>query len=298
MNFYPIQAILLFLSMLFAPPDARRIDIRGADFSVSLHHDGSGWLMREAGGFREIKIQGTHLVSSSEDGPENIDLREYIGQALEQDWEQNPGLILLADPDGRALAIEKSPHGFHAFHEPRADPRLNYRIDYSKTDQPAGPCCKVFGAVEQAGYIPLEEGMTLRAVLEKAGGLSGHAAPTNAWVIVSKPGQAPYAREGFNPVAMMDGRVHAPPVLDGSTVWVVPSILLEIDADRRITLDGKPCAADSISQLLTNRHRNGVRHARIRTAPDLPFDAVNKSAEACSQAGIVDLTMEPLDEDE
>jgi len=298
MDFYPIQAILLFLSMLFAPPDARRIDIRGADFSVSLHHDGSGWLIRETGEFREIKIQGTHLVSSSESGPESIDLREYIGQALEQDWEQNPGLILLADPDGRALAVEKAPHGFHAFHEPRADPRLNYPIAYSKTNQPAGPCCKVFGAVQQAGYVPLEEGMTLRAVLEKAGGLTGHAAPTNAWVIVSEPGQAPYAREGFDPVAMMDGRVHAPPILDGSTVWVVPSVLLEIDADRRITLDGRPCTADSISHLLTNRHRNGVRHVRIRTAPELPFDAVNESVEACSQAGIVDLTMEPLDQDE
>lgn len=78
MSFYPIQAILLYLSLLFAPADTQRIHISGVDFSGVLVRDAVGWNLVGTEGNVQVSIDGTRLVSGSKRESLAIDLLDHM----------------------------------------------------------------------------------------------------------------------------------------------------------------------------------------------------------------------------
>ncbi|MCU0797489.1 MAG: hypothetical protein MUF31_16335 [Akkermansiaceae bacterium] len=296
MDFYPIQAILIYLSILFAPMDTQRVDIAGMDFSASIRYDGNAWLLEDPDGFHEIGIEGTRLIDRST--PENsIELKNYISQAQGHDWQREPGMALPDDSHAEAISVEKTPEGFRIENQREKLGRFEYRIIYSRADHPAGARCRVFGAVKKSGFIALHEDDTLRSVLEKSGGLTGHAFPLQVWVIAPNPGSGPHERQGFDPAAVLAGTQANPTIHDGSTVYVMPGTLLEIRYDGTIMLDGKAGNLASISAWLEKRHRNGVRHARILSSPHTSPDQIKTVTDLCRKVGITETLMKARDAD-
>jgi hypothetical protein len=278
---YPIQAILLYLSILFAPADAERIVFKGVDHSGVLIHDASGWNLVGTEGNIQVRIDGTRFVSGSERESIAVDLLEYVPGLAGHDWEKQPKLSLL-----EATTLEKTPDGFKLRNDRGNQGIYNYTISYVRKDRTGGPTCNVLGAVKQPGIFALQNGDTLRSVLLKAGGPAGKVAPPIVWLLRGEPGEALSQREGFDLPGVLGGRHENPQLRDRDTLYIEPTVLLELARDGSLAIDGQACPAAEVPARLRDRVEAGVRSATLTSHPDTPLAIVQPLLDACVEAGI------------
>lgn len=276
---YPIQAILLYLSILFAPADAERIVFKGVDQSGVLLHDASGWNLVGTEGNIQVRIDGTGIFKKSGGNQRSFDLAIYLGNAAGHDWEKQPKLTLPL-----ATTLEKTASGFTLRNDRGTEGMYEYTISYVRKDRPGGPTCNVLGAVQQPGVIALLDGDTLFSVLLRAGGYSGRTTPPVARILAGKPGEKWSNRGEF--VLGVEGPAPNPAIRDGDTIYVEPTVLLELARDGSLSIDGKACPAAEIPARLRDRVETGVRSATLQAHRDTPLTTVQSLVDACIKAGI------------
>jgi hypothetical protein len=276
---YPIQAILLYLALLFAPADAERIVFKGADYSAHILHDASGWNLVGPEGNVQVSIDGTRLVSKAGGKADSNDLSPFIAKAAGHDWEKQPKLSL---PE--ATTLEKTPSGFKLRNDRGTEGIYEYTISYVRKDRPGGPTCNVLGAVKQPGIIALLDGDTLSSVLLRAGGYSGRTTPPVARILAGKPGENLSNRGEF--VLGVEGPAPNPAIRDGDTIYIEPIVLLELARDGSLSIDGEACPAAEIPALLRERIEAGVRSVTLQAHRDTPLATVQSVVDACIKAGI------------
>jgi hypothetical protein len=276
---YPIQAILIYLSLLFAPADAERVVFKGVDYSAHILHEDSGWNFVGPEGNIQVSIDGTRLVSKAGGKANSNDLRPYVAKAVGHDWASEPKLIL---PEGTTL--EKTPSGFKLRNDRGTGGIYEYTISFVRKDRPGGPTCNVLGAVQQPGVISLLDGDTLFSVLLRAGGYAGQTRPPLARILAGKPGEKLFHRGEF--VLGVGGPGPNPAIRDGDTIYVEPTVLLELARDGSLAVDGKACPAAELPTRLRDRVEFGVRSATLISHPDTPHATVGVLLDTCSEAGI------------
>jgi hypothetical protein len=286
MSFYPIQAILLYLSLLFAPADTQRIHIRGVDFSGVLIRDASGWNLTGPEDNKALSIEGTRLVDEARGEEGSIDLKAYVSKAAGHDWEKEPKLTLPDDVKADAFVIEKTPDGFKLRNNRGTEGIYEYDILYIRKDQPTGATCNVLGAVQQPGVIALHDGDTLRSVLLKAGGPVGKITPYNVFLLRGAPGKQTTHYEGFRVSDVLAGRHGNPVIRDRDNLYVEPTVLLELARDGALAVDGQPCAADELQARLRDRVETGVRIAVLQAHRETPNEQIEQLRATCNKAGI------------
>lgn len=286
MSFYPIQAILLYLSLLFAPADTQRIHISGVDFSGVLIRDAAGWNLTGPEDHKALSIEGTRLMDEARGEKGSIDLKAYVSKAAGHDWEKEPRLTLPDDVNAEAFVIEKTPDGFKLRNNRGNEGIYNYTVSYVRTDQAGGPTCNVLGAVKQPGIIALQEGDTLRSVLLKAGGPAGKITPPIVFLLRGKPGEKLSQREGFDLAGVLEGRTANPVMRDRDTLYIEPTVLLELALDDSLAVDGQPCTDADLPARLRDRVETGVRSATLHTHRDTPHDRIKTLFDTCTAAGI------------
>ncbi len=283
---YPIQAILLYLSLLFAPADTQRINLSGVDFSGVLIRDASGWNLTGPDVNKALSIEGTRLIDEVGGEQGSIDLKAYVSKAAGHDWEKEPKLTLPDDVKADAFVIEKTPDGFKLRNNRGTEGIYNYTIYYVRKDPAGGPTCNVLGAVKQPGIIALQEGDTLRSVLLKAGGPAGKITPHSVYLLSGKPGQKLSQREGFNLASVLEGRTGNPVIRDRDTLYIEPTVLLELARDDSLAVDGSACSDADLPARLRDRVETGVRSATLHAHRDTPHDRNKTLFDACIAAGI------------
>lgn len=276
---YPIQAILLYLALLFAPADAERAVFKGADYSAHILHEDSGWNLVGPEGNVQVSIDGTRLVSKAGGKADSNDLSPFIAKAAGHDWAKHPKLSL---PE--ATTLEKTPSGFKLRNDRGTEGIYEYTISYVRKDRPGGPTCSVLGAVQQPGVIALLDGDTLHSVLLRAGGFAGQSTPPVARILAGKPGENLSSRGEF--VLGVEGPAPNPAIRDGDTIYVEPTVLLELARDGSLAIDGQACPAAEIPVRLRDRVEAGVRSATLRAHRDTPLPTVQSVGDACIKAGI------------
>lgn len=276
---YPIQAILIYLALLFAPADAERAVFKGPDYSAHILHDASGWNLFGPEGNVQVSIDGTRLVSKAGGKADSNDLRPYVAKAGGHDWASQPKLAL---PE--ATTLEKTPSGFKLRNDRGTEGIYEYTISYVRKDRPGGPTCNVLGAVQQPGVIALLDGDTLHSVLLRAGGYAGQTTPPVARILAGKPGENLSSRGEFE--LGVEGPAPNPAIRDGDTIYIAPTVLLELARDGSLAVDGKACPAAEISEHLRDRVEAGVRSATLQPHRDTPLATVQSVGDACIKAGI------------
>lgn len=278
---YPIQAILIYLSLLFAPADAERIVFKGVDHSGVLIRDATGWNLVGPEGNITVTLDGSRLVSRAGGQPETIDLKAYLSTTAGHDWEQQPKL-----PLPFATALEKTPDGFKLRNDRGTEGIYEYTISHVLKDQPTGLTCNVLGAVKQPGVIALHDGDTLRSVLLKAGGPVGKITPHQVFLLRGAPGKPPTHYEGFKVSDVLAGRHSNPAIRDRDTVYIEPTVLLELARDGSLAIDGQACPADELEARLRDRVETGVRIATLQAHRETPSEQIGQLRDTCRKAGI------------
>lgn len=276
---YPIQAILIYLALLFAPADAERIVFKGPDHSGHLIHDASGWNLVGPEGNIQVSIDGTRLVSKAGGKVDSNDLSPFVAKAAGHDWASQPKLNL---PE--ATTLEKTPSGFKLRNDRGTEGNYEYTISYVRKDRPGGPTCNVLGAVRQPGVIALLDGDTLHSVLLRAGGYAGQTTPPVARILSGKPGEKLSHRGDYD--LGVEGPAPNPAIRDGDTIYIEPTVLLELAQDGSLSVDGNACPAAEIPARLRDRVEAGVRSATLQAHPDTPLTTVHSVGDACIKAGI------------
>lgn len=278
---YPIQAILLYLSILFAPADAERIVFKGVDQSGVLLHDASGWNLVGTEGNIQVRIDGTGIFKKIGGNQRSFDLVTYVGNPAGHDWEKQPKLTLPL-----ATTLEKTPSGFKLRNDRGTEGIYDYTISYVRKDRPGGPTCNVLGAVKQPGIIALRDGDTLRSVLLRAGGPAGKITPPFVWLLRGEPGEKLSQHEGLDLPGVLGGGHENPQLRDRDSLYIEPTVLLELARDGSLAVDGQACPADEIPARLRDRVEAGVRSATLQAHRDLPHGLFPPLIEACVAAGI------------
>jgi hypothetical protein len=278
---YPIQAILLYLSLLFAPADAERIVFKGVDQSGVLLHDASGWNLVGTEGNIQVRIDGTGIFKKIGGNQRSFDLAIYVGNPAGHDWEKQPKLTLPL-----ATTLEKTPAGFKLRNDRGTGGIYEYTISYVRKDRPGGPTCNVLGAVKQPGIFALRDGDTLRSVLLRAGGPAGKITPPLVWLLRGEPGEKLSQRESLDLPGVLGGRHENPQLRDRDSLYIEPTVLLELARDGSLAFDGKACPAAEIPARLRDRVEAGVRSATLQAHGDLPHGLFPPLIEACVAAGI------------
>jgi hypothetical protein len=276
---YPIQAILFYLALFFAPADTERIVFKGVDHSGVLIRDATGWNLVGSQGNIQVSIDGTRFVSGGKSGSYTLELLEYVPGLAGHDWAKQPKLSL---PE--ATTLEKTPSGFKLRNDRGTEGIYEYTISYVRKDRPGGPTCNVLGAVQQPGVIALLDGDTLSSVVLRAGGYSGQTTPPVARILAGKPGERLSNRGEF--VLGVEGPAPNPAIRDGDTIYVAPTVLLELARDGSLSIDGKACPAAEIPARLRDRVEAGARSATLQTHRDTPLATVQSVGDACIKAGI------------
>ena len=276
---YPIQAILFYLALFFAPADTERIVFKGPDHSGVLIRDASGWNLAGTEGNVQVSIDGTRLVSGGKSGSVTLELLEYVPGLAGHDWEKQPKFTLPL-----ATTLEKTPSGFKLRNDRGTEGIYEYTISYVRKDRPGGPTCNVLGAVYQPGVIALLDGDTLHSLLLRAGGYAGQTTPPIARILAGKPGEKVSSRGEF--VLGVEGPAPNPAIRDGDTIYVAPTVLLELARDGSLAIDGQACPAAEIPARLSDRVEAGVRSATLHAHRDTPLATVQPLLDACITAGI------------
>lgn len=160
---YPLLQILVFLSLLFAPPEADRIVINRPDSLVELRRDGANWTMTHKGQSSIVSLAGDTLVTLTDGKEERFPLADHVGPALSHDWAASPKLAL-----HDAATLGKTAAGHLLLTDDRTYPKAHL-IQFAK---PGDLRVEVHHSVNSPGIYILPAGSTLLDAISAAGGCS------------------------------------------------------------------------------------------------------------------------------
>ncbi len=288
---YPIQAILLYLSILFAPADTERILFHGPDRSGVLIRDASGWNLAGPEGNTVVVLDGSRLISKGAQ-PGVIDLVNLVGGVAGHDWTKDPTLYLADDKNLEAVVVERTADGLKVRNDRGREGIYAYTIAYVRKGKESDSTCNVLGAVKQPGILLIQEGDTLSSLVGKAGGTTGKATPNRVFILRGKPGEPVSYRESFPLSSLFDGHGPDPKVLDHDTIYIEPTVLLafptdgSIPVDVSLAVDGQDCPTEELAARLRDRVEAGVRSARILAGIRTPNGRITEVHDACIAAGM------------
>lgn len=220
MEFYPLLQILLYLALLFVPPDVDRITIAGPglDGTVELTRSGTEWSFRQG---RLSTSEGKVIVDGVE-GRQETPVGEYVAVATGFDWVKNRVLSL-----NSSTTLEKTADGFIFRRNQGQAEETSHRITYGRTVAEVSASSKivvnVLGQVRQPGAYPIPLKGTLIDALAAAGGWTQQAGLQKATVIRGPAGELPTVTE-YDVNAMLKGTVAAPLLQERDTIYVPESI--------------------------------------------------------------------------
>jgi hypothetical protein len=209
MNFaYPIQAILMYLSILFAPPEVERITIEmpGQEPRIELVRNGGKW---ESGG-NVFAVEKDSMVLFGTEGREALKITDFIALPGEHDWNKNPKFTL-----GGGNTLEKVATGF-TLRRNAAGGEGNgvYQIRYQRPGT-----VNVLGEVVNPGVHPLPASGKVHDAIAAAGGPSAAADMKRVSIVRGPAGAVPKVTT----VDLTLAKGASPPIQAGDTIHVPAS---------------------------------------------------------------------------
>ena len=227
---YPLLQILVFLSLLLAPPDAQRVTITGPDLDVVLEHDGQNWTLARDGQSAAVSIAGGELVTRLDGREERFPLTEYVGAALRHDWTASPKLTL-----HDATTLEKNAAGYVLVTDAGAPAEKRYTIAFAPAVPPAATVSEttpasadaqpitirvnVIGAVNQPQTCILPADATLLDAIAAAGGFVRWASQNQVRILRGPAGEKPTTIT-INARKMVETQARGPALQNGDTIMV------------------------------------------------------------------------------
>jgi hypothetical protein len=212
MNFaYPIQAILMYFAMLFAPDDVDRITLEIPDPSkrIEMVRNGNTW-SAEGNAFG---IEGDSLLVFGANGKESLKLSDFVALPKNHDWNKNPEFTL-----GGGTVLGKTATGF-ILRRNSADSEGNgtYKIVYHKRQSQAGAMTvNVLGKVANQGVHRLPANSTVHDALAAAAGQGFGADMKRVSIIRGPAGSVPEVTT----VDLTKTAASAPGIQAGDTIHV------------------------------------------------------------------------------
>jgi hypothetical protein len=189
MSSYPLLQVLLYLSLLLAPPDAKRITIDGPAPTprVELLLSANGWVQDDSG--RVLRITEKAIGAPNREGNwEWTDVAAHVASVKGHDWGASPRLTL-ADLGG---TLEKTDTGMVLHLADGAASARTYTITFHRPP-PLAPddaiTVRVMGQVTRPGLYTVSRGSTLADALIAAGGISWVADKSAVKITRGKAGE-------------------------------------------------------------------------------------------------------------
>lgn len=221
MTAYPLLQILLYLSLLFAPPDATRVTITGPTpaESLELRVTVNGWAMVRDGAETPISLSEGRLLEKKGDKYESTDLSAHLAPIKGHDWAAAPKLTL-----AEMATLEKTDAGFVFRHGAESDGNARaYTIAYH-LPAPGAPTSAISvnvigGGVNNPGAYRLEQGASLLHAITAAGGMNRVADRSRVRITRGPAGTQPTTLT-YNVAKIISGGLKAPELQDHDTVFV------------------------------------------------------------------------------
>ena len=228
MTSYPLLQILLYLSLLLAPPDATRVTITGPTpaETLELRVTVNGWAMVREGAETPISLSEGRLLEKKGDKYESTDLSAHLAPIKGHDWAAAPKLTL-----AEMTTLEKTDAGFvfrlndddGGASSPRA-----YTITYHRpapVDSGTAISVNIIGMVNKPGAYRLEQGTSLLQALANAGGMHRLSDGSRVYITRGSAGEKPTTTH--YDVAKLIASESAPVVVlqDHDTVFIPERIL-------------------------------------------------------------------------
>jgi hypothetical protein len=196
MTAYPLLQILLYLSLLFAPPDATRITITGPKpaETLELRVTADGWVVTRDGTETMISLSEGRLLEKKGDKYESTDLTPHLTSAKGHDWIAAPKLTLAG-----LTTLEKTDTGFvFRLNDDGGPSAREYMIAYHRP-APVDPAntisLNVLGAVNKPGVYQVPKGTDLLQAIATAGGMHRLAFRSRVYVTRGPAGEKPTTSE-------------------------------------------------------------------------------------------------------
>lgn len=214
MSAYPLYAILMYLSILFAPPEADRISIKppGGEPEMELVRNGGKWEFK--GNF--LTIEGESLTAFGEEGRQTFKITDFVALPSEHDWKNQPLFTL-----GGGNTMEKVATGFTIRrNDSYGDGNGVYEIRYHKPIT-----VNVLGeVVNQGAHAIRADGRKVQDAITAAGGLSANADMRRVSIVRGSAGLVPevtivdLTESGASGPRIQAGdTIHVPKSEDGNT---------------------------------------------------------------------------------
>lgn len=207
---FPIEAILIYLAILFAPLDMDRIviDVPSESGRRELVRNGQTW--RFDGDV--VQIDGDSLVIFGAEGRETLKISEFVALPGKHDWVASPAFAL-----GGGHTLRKTATGFICLASSADDKHgETTHIHYQKMARPGGEISvNLLGKVAQPGVFRLPAKHTLRDAIAAAGGPASGADTGRVSIIRGAAGSVPLvtsidltAEDAFNPMILSGDTIH------------------------------------------------------------------------------------------
>ena len=173
MTAYPLVQIILYLSLLLAPPDATRITVAGptpAD-TQELRVTVTGWAVVRDGVESPVSLSESRLLLKTGDKREATEVGAHVAAVKGHDWITTPKLTL-----GGLTTLEKTDAGYvFRLNDDGGENARAYTITYHRpapVDAASAISVNIIGMVNYPGAYKLAQGATILDALTAAGGLN------------------------------------------------------------------------------------------------------------------------------
>ncbi len=211
---YPIQAILMYFSILLAPPDTERITVEMPKPSpgIELVRNGKTW---ESGG-DAFTVDGANLVVFGPNGRESVGIGDFVALPGDHDWTKKPSFTL-----GDSTIIEKSEAGFTIRRNSTGGEGNGvYQIRNHKPGNGAAVVAvNVLGQVVNQGVHRVPADGTVRDAIAAAGGPAASAEMKKVSITRGPAGTVPMVTK----LDLTNVEGSDPQILAGDTIHVAAS---------------------------------------------------------------------------
>ena len=216
---YPIQAILLYVAMIFAPADVDQVTLSGFPdgTSIELVRTGEIW---EADGM-PLSIVDGNIVVHAASGKETLPLSEFIASPEGHRWAKTPTFTL-----SKGTTLEKTQNGF-TLRRDANDKTTDgvYKIEYiegeTATVEQSTPTItiNILGEVRNPGVYQISTSGTLIDAVAAAGGWTEKADTEKVSLVRGTAGEVPKVFK-FDLSSILNGKAAAPAVHERDTLYV------------------------------------------------------------------------------
>jgi SLBB domain len=220
MNFvYPLIKILIYLSLLFAPPETKKITITGPDQMIEITRTTDGWTTTTPDGKPGlVSIAEGMLTVQAGETKETGRMADYVAAAVGHDWAKEPKITL-----HDATTLEKTAVGYTLRVDDGKPTVRAYAIVYQPAPQaaPAAATIKVnvIGAVNAPGSYTISANATLLDAIAAAKGFNRFSYRADVRLTRGPAGEKP-TTYSFDTKKMVESKLRGPELKDGDTVFV------------------------------------------------------------------------------